>query len=98
VQTASRDILKGTIRACVLDACGSLNIPVLLEAPRVQDMHSWDECFITSTSRLVMRVDEIEEHRTSFSSTKTTDLIRTWVEQAVWSKSRDVRDYLESKI
>lgn len=39
--------------------CKRLNIPVILEPPRINAAHEWDSAFITSTSRLVLPIDEL---------------------------------------
>ena len=55
-------VLNGTVRAMVLRACEELNIPVIQECPRVpstEDKQStWSGAFITSTTRMVLDIDE----------------------------------------
>lgn len=55
------DVLEGTVRRLVLEVCDKNNIPVIQEAP-VLGRHEkdWDGAFLTSTSRLVLPIDEME--------------------------------------
>lgn len=60
VYTADDGILAGTVRRLVLEVCQRERIPVVLEPPSIHGIKKeWDGCFITSTSRLVLPVDEI---------------------------------------
>jgi len=61
-------VLNGTVRAMVLRACEELNIPVIQECPRVpppvsddkkESSLSWSGAFVTSTTRMVLDIDEI---------------------------------------
>jgi len=55
------DVLEGTVRRLVLEVCAENNIPVILEAPTLGDSEkAWDGAFLTSTSRLVLPIDEME--------------------------------------
>lgn len=67
--TAERGILKGTVRAVVLDVCRTHNIPVRLEAPNMSSIHEWEGAFISSTSRLLIPVGEIWNIRNDGSKT-----------------------------
>ncbi|EFN53257.1 hypothetical protein CHLNCDRAFT_137177 [Chlorella variabilis] len=58
VHTAGEGILAGTVREVVLAVARREGIPVVLEPPRLADLEAWDGCFITSTSRLLLPVDE----------------------------------------
>jgi len=55
------DVLEGTVRRLVLEVCEKNNIRVIQEAP-VLGLHErgWDGAFLTSTSRLVLPIDEME--------------------------------------
>lgn len=59
VWTASDGVLEGTVRKIVLEQCAVNGIPVSLGAPRANDLHHWDAAFLTSTSRLVLPINEI---------------------------------------
>lgn len=39
--------------------CEREGIPVVLEAPSVNDLDRWEGAFVTSTSRLVLVIDEL---------------------------------------
>lgn len=61
VQTATEGVLLGTVRRVVLDTCARLGVPVSLEAPSLEGALAgqWRAAFLTSTSRLVLPIDEI---------------------------------------
>lgn len=52
-------VLIGTIRIMVEEACKKLGIPVKYECPRESDMENWSGAFVTSTTRMVLEVDEV---------------------------------------
>lgn len=52
-------VLIGTIRVMVEEACRELGIPIRYECPRESDMHNWAGAFITSTTRMVLEIDEV---------------------------------------
>ncbi|KAL0587015.1 hypothetical protein ABG067_003355 [Albugo candida] len=60
VYTADEGVLNGTVRSLILEECQKHSIPLILEAPRLSEVASWDACFISSTSRLVLGVDSVE--------------------------------------
>ncbi|QDZ20096.1 class IV aminotransferase [Chloropicon primus] len=59
VQTAGEGILEGTVRKLLLEECEKESIDVDARPPSVQEMESWQGCFISSTSRLLLPVSEI---------------------------------------
>jgi 5,10-methenyltetrahydrofolate synthetase len=60
VYTAGAGVLEGSIRKIVLDICQRHDIPFRLEPPRMTDLvHGWAGAFLTSTSRLLLPVDEV---------------------------------------
>lgn len=63
VKTASRGILAGVTRSIVLDAIKTKGFPYTLEAIRLVDIPSLTEAFITSTSRGVLPVVQIDQYR-----------------------------------
>nr|CCA14184.1 thioredoxinlike protein putative [Albugo laibachii Nc14] len=60
IHTADEGILNGTVRSLILEECQKHSIPFVLEAPCLTSIASWDACFISSTSRLVLGVNSIE--------------------------------------
>jgi branched-subunit amino acid aminotransferase/4-amino-4-deoxychorismate lyase len=73
LRTAGEErVLAGTVRRLVLEVCAREGIPVELEAPRLAGLRAdgeaaagdaaedWEACFLSSTSRLVLPVDEVE--------------------------------------
>jgi branched-chain amino acid aminotransferase len=61
VFTADRDVLKGVTRAAILVLAEKLNIPVNFEPIPVDDLASYQEAFITSSSRGVVPVIQLDE-------------------------------------
>merc|ERR1712176_339288 len=46
-------VLAGTVRKVVLQVCRDAGIPVVMQCPKINDLDSWESCFVCSTSRLV---------------------------------------------
>jgi thiol oxidase len=66
--TAGEGVLAGTVRRLVLEVCEREGVPVTLRPPRLDDCSRWDAAFVSSTSRLLLPVNEIytpEEGRPS---------------------------------
>ena len=61
VQTADAGILHGTVRGAVLEACARLGVPIVFEPPVLREglAGAWRAAFLTSTSRLVLPIDEL---------------------------------------
>eukprot|EP01138_Halocafeteria_seosinensis_P000500 gb/GECG01000514.1/.p1 GENE.gb/GECG01000514.1/~~gb/GECG01000514.1/.p1 ORF type:complete len:417 (+),score=52.60 gb/GECG01000514.1/:1-1251(+) len=57
--TAGDNVLNGTVRQLVLEECDANGIPYKLEGPLLSQAHLWEAAFITSTSRLILPVDEL---------------------------------------
>lgn len=60
IWTAEQGVLSGITRSMVLDAARSLNIPLRLEGIPAERLSSIDEAFITSASRAVLPVTDID--------------------------------------
>ncbi|TMW68559.1 hypothetical protein Poli38472_006027 [Pythium oligandrum] len=98
IYTAEEGILKGTVRSLVLDVCKKEGIPVVLEPPTLEAVDSWDACFISSTSRLVLGAGSIEyDHPASktrqvrtFERSAVLDRISDAVRASVLTRSSDV--------
>ncbi|OWZ04225.1 Thioredoxinlike protein [Phytophthora megakarya] len=54
--TADEGVLQGSTRELVLKACYDLLIPVVLEAPKLSELDSWQAAFVTSAVRVVVDV------------------------------------------
>ena len=65
--TAGDGVLEGTVRRVVLEVCERDGIPVELVPPNVADVMAWEGAFVSSTSRLVLPIDEIEVPRGQFA-------------------------------
>eukprot|EP00762_Andalucia_godoyi_P003949 ANDGO_05615.mRNA.1 hypothetical protein PPTG_04937 len=79
----SSEVLDGTVRKLVLEICSEFGIPVIydkfLNIPN--DVDRWDECFITSTSRLVLPIREIDANGARHSKSKYD--FCSWLQQQV---------------
>jgi len=58
--TAEKDVLNGATREIIIEEARKANIPVILEAITIDEMHNIDESFITSTSRGLLPIVKIE--------------------------------------
>ena len=65
--TAGDDILKGTVRRLAIEVCEREGIPVVLEPPDLDNVADWDGCLISSTSRLMLPIDELFVRRADVS-------------------------------
>lgn len=59
VATAGEGVLSGTVRDVALRACAGEGIAVRLDAPLLADARAWRGCMVSSTSRLMLPVDEL---------------------------------------
>ena len=59
LHTAGSGVLEGTVRRLALEVCESHGIPYSLTPPNLADVAEWEGCLISSTSRLLLPIDEI---------------------------------------
>ena len=59
VRTAGDGVLEGTVRRLLLEVCEREGIPVVLTPPQLADAARWEGAMISSTSRLLLPVDEL---------------------------------------
>ena len=52
-------VLAGTVRRLLLEVCAREGVPVVLQPPKLADAGRWEGCLISSTSRLLLPVDEL---------------------------------------
>lgn len=52
-------VLAGTVRKVVLEAARRNAIPIVFQGPSMENMETWESCFICSTSRLVKPISKI---------------------------------------
>ncbi|KAG1688270.1 hypothetical protein DVH05_003916 [Phytophthora capsici] len=57
--TADEGVLHGSTRELVLKACRDLEIPVVLEAPKLSERDLWQAAFVTSAVRVVIDVTRL---------------------------------------
>jgi branched-chain amino acid aminotransferase len=62
IWTAEEGVLSGITRAQVLEVIRALKIPLQLVGPRMEELADIDEAFLTSASRAVLPVTEIDGH------------------------------------
>ncbi len=62
IHTAGEGVLPGITRQIVLDLARREGFPVQMTAPSMVELEHFDEAFITSTSRSVLPVVEIDSH------------------------------------
>ena len=59
VHTAGDGVLAGTVRRLLLEVCEREGIPVVLRPPKLSEAPTWEGALISSTSRLLLPVDEL---------------------------------------
>jgi len=52
-------VLAGTVRRLLLEVCEREGIPVCMEPPVLADAGAWEGALISSTSRLLLPIDEL---------------------------------------
>ena len=57
--TAGENVLLGSVRESVLRQAAALDIPVVLDPPRIDDVSRWEAAFVSSTSRMLLPIDEL---------------------------------------
>ena len=57
--TAGDGVLFGTVRRLALEVCAREGVPVEFRAPDVKAAGTWDGALVSSTSRLLLPVDEL---------------------------------------
>jgi len=59
VHTAGEGILEGTVRRLLLEVCSREGVPVVLRPPELSAVGSWQGALVSSTSRLLLPIDEL---------------------------------------
>ena len=59
LHTAGEGVLEGTVRRLALEVCSREGIEVVLRPPRLAELADWEGALISSTSRLLLPVDEV---------------------------------------
>jgi len=59
VHTADEGVLKGTVRRLLFEVCEREGIPVVLSAPSLEGAGGWEGAMLSSTSRLLLPIDEL---------------------------------------
>lgn len=60
VYTAEEGILEGTVRKMILEVCEREGVPIRREPPNIKSIGDWQGAFISSTSRLLLPLAEID--------------------------------------
>jgi branched-chain amino acid aminotransferase len=61
--TAGAGVLEGITRGLVLELARGLDIEVVLEAPALDGLASWQEAFLTSSTRAVLPIASVESEQ-----------------------------------
>lgn len=59
VQTAGEGVLEGSIRKIIMEQCHAQHISLDTSSPEISQLHEWNEMFLSSTSRLLLPVDQV---------------------------------------
>ena len=59
VHTAGDGVLAGTVRRLLLEVCEREGIPLVLEPPSLASVAEWEGALVSSTSRLLLPIDEL---------------------------------------
>jgi branched-subunit amino acid aminotransferase/4-amino-4-deoxychorismate lyase len=84
--TAGSGVLLGSVREAVLRVAESMNIPVVLEAPLLEDIGKWEAAFISSTSRLLLPIDQLfvpDADPPQLYRFEKTDLVKTLEDKVI---------------
>jgi branched-chain amino acid aminotransferase len=63
IWTAEKDVLSGITRGIVIECARHAGLPLRLDPPRREDMTAYEEAFITSSSRGVLPVCQIDQSK-----------------------------------
>lgn len=74
VQTAGEGVLMGTVRKLLLRACEVERVPVVETTPTLDGLLGWQGAVLSSTSRLVMPIDELRVPESLFRSSLREDI------------------------
>lgn len=91
VHTAGEGVLPGITRQMVLDVASLAGIPISLTAPSLAEIDHFDEAFITSTSRSVLPVTQIDSLLVSGGQPgPITQRLMTLYEQQVLAEAQPI--------
>eukprot|EP01025_Chloroclados_australasicus_P050734 TRINITY_DN5870_c0_g1_i3.p1 TRINITY_DN5870_c0_g1~~TRINITY_DN5870_c0_g1_i3.p1 ORF type:complete len:314 (+),score=13.47 TRINITY_DN5870_c0_g1_i3:70-1011(+) len=81
VVTSQHGVLRGSVRDLVLRVCREADIQVQWQAPNLNQIHEYQGAFITSTSRLVLKIDELksEDCIKYFGECQVVDMVKELV-------------------
>ena len=94
--TAGDGVLFGTVRRLALEVCARERIPVVLEPPDLKDVAKWEGCLISSTSRLLLPVDELYQPAEGAPS-KAGNLVRAF-DNAPGSLAARLQDLVAAEV
>ena len=72
VTAPDSDVLKGSVRATMLEVAGELGMEIRMEAPSIHDVESWMGVFVSSTSRKALPAHQIDVFDTLDASSPST--------------------------
>jgi len=84
------------VRRLALEVCARERIPVVLEPPDLKDVAKWEGCLISSTSRLLLPVDELYQPAEGAPS-KAGDLVSAF-DNAPGSLAARLQDLVAAEV
>ncbi len=94
--TARDGVLIGTVRQLVLDVCAQMGIPVIEEAPHISTIKSWIGCAVSSTSRMLLPINELRFRETDVQPVIPSSLLTTSTSSTSSSSSSSSSSSLSS--
>mmetsp|Transcript_5524 Transcript_5524/g.18286 ORF Transcript_5524/g.18286 Transcript_5524/m.18286 type:complete len:354 (-) Transcript_5524:323-1384(-) len=94
--TAGEGVLAGTVRRLLFEVCEREGVPVTLRPPRLDECSRWSAAFLSSTSRLLLPIDEIYEPEEGKASTEAD--LRCRFEYPPSSLALRLRDMVEREV
>lgn len=96
VVTAGEGVLAGTVRRLLFEVCEREGIPVKLAPPNLADATQWEGALISSTSRLMLPIEEL--YVPAEGSPATTSDLRVKFDNAPGSLAARLRDLVASEV
>ena len=84
------------MRRLALEVCERERIPVVLEAPDLKDVDRWEGCLLSSTSRLLLPVDELYRPAEGAATTRG-ELVRAF-DNAPGSLAERLRELVAAEV
>lgn len=96
VYTAGEGVLAGTVRRLLLEVCEREGVPVVLSPPKLEEVGDWEAALISSTSRLLLPIDELYVPSKGKMS-EAADLRRSF-DNSEQSLARKLQDLVQGEV